>query len=257
MISWETTEPEYKLALEWSDAADGTPVCLDDGVSYDSIHATWTGRLTPSELAMVESIYTGNRLYTLSSTGYLLGPEIDMSGGIEVTILSFDIDGPVDSAVTLYDVTMSVAYGPLVVPDSELVKLQTALALGVPYHAAFPTTTAALADGGNVLSSDLGRASLRSCKWYSSGLTTDMAGQAVAALRQLRGGSFSWVASGDSLPFGPNGGTTSTVLIPTWSVVAESNLTWGLEIFLVQVPDADPGGTFGWGYNWSNEWGGS
>lgn len=48
----ESVSVEYALALDWSEALDGTPVCYDDGAVYDELVSTLTMRLTPSELSM-------------------------------------------------------------------------------------------------------------------------------------------------------------------------------------------------------------
>ena len=238
MISWETTEPEYLLALDWDEAADNTPICYDDGAAYDSIRATLTGRLTPSELADLETAWTTTRGYDITSTGYLLGPEIDMSAGAHVALLDLVVDGPTDSSMALYDVTISVAYGPLDAPSTG--DLSIALIGGVPYHSVKPTTLAYLLCDGDEYSVTAGTAAGNECRWYASGLSTQDAKSAIEALRTLRGSQYEWYPTGAIEPWGPGIEPDSLIWIPAWSVHAESNLTWGLELTLIRDPDNAP-----------------
>ncbi len=239
MISWETTEPEYILALEWSEAADGSPICYDDGVAYDSIRATLTGRLLPDELETLQTAWTTTRGYDITSTGYLLGPEIDMSVGAHVALLDVVVDGPTDSSMNLYDVTIVVAFGPLDAPASG--DISKALSGGVPYHSAHPTTMAYLLCDGDEYSVTAGRAVDRECRWYASGLSTQDAREAVQALRTLRGSQYAWYPTGVVEPWGPGIDPIAMIWIPSWQVVAESNLTWGIEMQLIRdtgtIPD--------------------
>lgn len=239
MISWETTEPEYLLGLEWSEAADGTPICYDDGAAYDSIRAKLTGRLTKAELEELETAYTTTRGYDIISTGYLLGPEIDTSTSVHVALLDLVVDGPTDSSVNLYDVTISVAYGPLDAPPAG--DISKALNGGVPYHSAYPTTLAYLLCDGDEYSVSAGRAVDRECRWYASGLSTQDAREAVQALRTLRGSQYAWYPTGVVEPWGPGIDPIAMIWIPSWQVVAESNLTWGIEMQLIRdtgtIPD--------------------
>ena len=232
MIAWETTEPVYRLALEWTDGADGMPICLDDGSSYDTVEATITGRLLPDELSDLLDAWQGNRGYAIISSGYLLGPEIDMSGGEVVTLLDVIIDGPSDSSCTLYDVTISVGH---TLPSATTAgELGFAFASGVPYAEARPTDTVHALDGGSYITAPVGSAVARRCTWYTSGLTQPYANAICRELRYLRGDQYAWDAIGVEQPFGPGGGTSSFVRIPGWRVIAESNLTWGFEIDVVQ-----------------------
>lgn len=238
MISWETTEPEYLLGLEWSEAADGTPICFDDGAAYDSIRATLTGRLTKAELTDLETAFATTRGYDITSTGYLLGPEIDMSAGTHVALLDLVVDGPTDSSINLYDVTITVAYGPLDAPPAG--DLSPALAGGVPYHSTQPTTFALLLCDGDEYSVTAGKAIDRTCKWYASGLSTADACASVQALRTLRGNQYQWYPTGSVEPWGPGVAPDALIWIPSWQVVAESNLTWGIEMTLIRDPDNMP-----------------
>jgi len=232
VISWETTEPVYRLALDWIDGADGMPVCLDDGSAYDTVEATITGRLLPDELSDLHDAWQGSRLYAMTSTGYLLGPEIDMSAGVTVTLLDVKVDGPSDSSCTLYDVTIVVGYAlSMAITANEL---GFAFASGVPYHESRPTTVAQMFDGGSYGVATTGAAIARRCTWYISGLTQPYANAICRELRYLRGSQYAWDTVGVEEPFGPGGGTSSFVRIPGWRVIAESNLTWGLEINVVQ-----------------------
>jgi len=238
VISWETTEPEYILGLEWSEAADGSPICYDDGTAYDSIRATLTGRLLPDELETLQAAWTTTRGYDITSTGYLLGPEIDMSVGAHVALLDVVVDGPTDSSMNLYDVTIVVAFGPLDAPASG--DISKALSGGVPYHSAHPTTLAYLLCDGDEYSVTAGRAVDRECKWYASNLSTQDAKDAVQALRTLRGSQYEWHPPLAVEPWGPGIDGAAFVWIPEWSVHAESNLTWGIELTLVRNPSVAP-----------------
>lgn len=232
MIAWETTEPVYRLALEWTDGADGMLVCLDDGSQYDTVEATITGRLLPDELSDLLDAWQSSRLYSIASTGYLLGPEIDMAAGVTVTLLDVTVDGPADSACTLYDVTISVGY-PLPTATTGA-SIAPVFVSGVPYHASRPASSARMQDGGAYSVSQVGAATSRRCVWYASGLTTAAAGAICRELRYLRGYQYGWDASGVSYPFGPGGGVSSFVRIPGWRVIAESGLTWGFEVDVLQ-----------------------
>lgn len=239
MISWETTEPEYLLGLEWSTAADGTPICYDDGVAYDYIRATITGRLTPSELQALQTARNASAAYTIASTGYLLGPEIDMSAGVDVAILDIVVDGPTDSSMTLYDVTASVGYGPIPAPPAG--DILAALSGGVPYHTANPTAYRFYdMCSGEYSDVSAGLAIDRECMWYASGLSTQDARAAVQALRALRGSQYAWYPTGAVEPWGPGIEPIAMIWITSWQVVAESNLTWGIEMQLVRDPGNAP-----------------
>lgn len=232
MIAWETTEPVYRLALDWTTGADGMPVCLDDGSEYDTIEATITGRLLPDELSDLHDAWQGLRLYAMTSTGYLLGPEIDMEAGVTVTLLDVQVDGPADSSCTLYDVTIVVGYALTTAVTAG--ELGFAFAYGVPYHASAPASVARGLDGGVYSVASVGAATSRRCVWYVSGLAQPYASAICRELRYLRGSQYAWDTVGVELPFGPGGGVSSFVRIPGWRVIAESNLTWGFEIDVVQ-----------------------
>lgn len=237
MISWETTEPVYRLALDWTVGADGMPVCLDDGSAYDTVEATITGRLLPDELSDLHDAWQGSRLYAMTSTGYLLGPEIDMAAGVTVTLLDVKVDGPSDSSCTLYDVTIVVGYAlPTAVTAGEL---DFAFASGVPYHESRPATVAQMLDGGSYSIAATGSAVARRCTWYVSGLTQPYANAICRELRYLRGDQYYWDTVGVEQPFGPDSFAASFVRIPGWRVIAESNLTWGFEIDVVQEGSAE------------------
>ena len=232
MISWETTQPRYRLALEWTMGADGMPVCLDDGTANDTVEATITGRLLPDELNDLTDAWEGTRLCTITSTGYLLGPEIDMSGGVEVTLLDLQIDGPSDSSCTMYDVTATI--GSALPSGAFTDDLRLALDNGVPYPSSRAASVASQMDGGTYSVIATGGATTRRTKWYVSNLSTQYAGAICRDLRGLRGDQYGWDATGVSHPFGPGGGTSSFVRVVGWSVYAESNLTWGMELDIVQ-----------------------
>lgn len=232
MISWETTEPEYLLGLEWSTAADGTPICYDDGAQYDSIRATLTGRLTKAELEELETAYTTTRGYDIISTGYLLGPEIDTSTSVHVALLDLVVDGPTDSSINLYDVTITVAYGPLDAPP--VGDLTILLSGGVPYHSATPSTLAYLLCDGDEYSVTAGRAIERECKWYAAHLSHQDAASVVRALRNLRGDQATWYPNGGLEPWGPGIEPNALIWITDWQVVADSPMTWGVEATLVR-----------------------
>lgn len=233
MISWETSEPVYRLALDWSIAADGSPICFDDGVAYDSIESTITGRLLPSEMAGLLTAWSGPRTYSIVSTGWLLGPEIDMSSGVSVTLLDLVNDGPVDSSMAAYDVTITVSYGPISAPSSG--DLEIALLSGVPYASAIPGTTSALMDNGATTVSDFDAAIQRSCKWYASYLPNDSAALVAKGLRYLRGGIYNWTPPAGAEPWGPGFPASGDVVITSWTIVADSPMTWGIEMTLVKM----------------------
>jgi len=229
----EAHETTHALALEWTEAADGTPVAYDDGASYDYIESTITVRMTPDELTALETAWqSSTKLYTIYSTGYLLGPLIDMSAGVEVRLMSYQVDQSADSAMTLYDVTIGVHYGPLSAPSAgSLAVVQTR---GRPYHSVAPGAASWITEGGTSDVNAYGRASERSCTWYTHSLTTAQAADVVNALRTLRGSSTTWTAGGVATPWGPGESGTATVWIPEWSVHRESNLLWGVQMELVR-----------------------
>lgn len=229
----EAHETTHALALEWTEAADGTPVAYDDGAAYDYIESTITARLTPSELATLESAWqSSTKLYTIISTGYLLGPLIDMSAGVEVRLMSYQVDQSADSAMTLYDVTIGVHYGPLSAPSAG--SLAVVQSRGRPYHSVAPGAASWITEGGTSDVNAYGRASERSCTWYTHSLTTAQAADVINALRTLRGSSTTWTAGGVATPWGPGEFGTATVWIPEWSVHRESNLLWGVQMELVR-----------------------
>lgn len=232
MISWETSEPVYRLALEWSQAADGTPICYDDGQSYDYIESTLTGRLLPDEMEALNTAWTTNREYVITSTGFLLGPEVDMSAGVMVTLVDVVSDGPVDSSMTMYDVTIKIHYANL--PTLTDGDLRLALSSGVPYHQAIPSTTFNVTARGRAVYTESTVAVDRSCKWYAAHLSQQDAASAVAALRLLRGGQFAWYPNGALEPWGPGIEPNALIWIPDWQVVADSPMTWGIEATLVR-----------------------
>lgn len=224
----ESVQVEYDLALEWTEAADGTPIAYDDGAVYDSIRSTLTLRLQPSELAALEAAWEGDRIWTIDGTGFLLGPTIDHTAGVQVRLESFQVDGPSDSSMSLFDATVTVLYGPMASPSAG--SLALVMSRGVPYHSTRPGSRAWLTDGGGSDVALYGGRSTRSTVWYSNNLTTAQAADVVNALRTLRGSSMVWTATGLSRPFGPEEGQTSNVWIPRWRVLRGSNLTWDVEM---------------------------
>lgn len=229
----EAHETTHALALEWTEAADGTPVAYDDGAAYDYIESTITARMTPDELTALETAWqSSTKLYTITSTGYLLGPLIDMSAGVEVRLMSYQVDQSADSSMTLYDVTIGVHYGPLSAPSTG--SLAVVQSRGRPYHLVAPGAASWITEGGTSDVNAYGRASERSCTWYTHSLTTAQAADVVNALRTLRGSSTTWTAGGVATPWGPGESGTATVWIPEWSVHRESNLLWGVQMELVR-----------------------
>jgi uncharacterized protein (TIGR02145 family) len=229
----ESHENAHVLALEWTEAADGTPVAYDDGAAYDYIESTITARMTPDELTALETAWqSSSKLYTIYSTGYLLGPLVDMSAGVEVRLMSYQVDQSADSAMTLYDVTIGVHYGPLSAPSAG--SLAVVQSRGRPYHSVAPGAASWITEGGTSDVNAYGRASERSCTWYTHSLTTAQAADVVNALRTLRGSSTTWTAGGVATPWGPSESGTATVWIPEWSVHRESNLLWGVQMELVR-----------------------
>ena len=233
MISWETSEPVYRLALDWSIAADGSPICFDDGAAYDSIESTITGRLLPSEMESLLTAWNGPRTYNMTSTGWLLGPEIDMSSGVTVMLIDLVNDGPVDSAMGAYDVTITVSYGPISIPSSG--DVEVALLSGVPYASAIPMSTSALMENGSTSVSDFDTAVQRSCKWYASYLPNDAAALVARGLRYLRGGVYNWTPPAGLEPWGPGLSASGDIMITGWAIVADSAMTWGVEMMLVKM----------------------
>lgn len=232
-ITAEAHETTHALALEWTEAADGTPVAYDDGTAYDYIESTITARLTAAELATLETAWqSSTKLYTIYSTGYLLGPLIDMSAGVEVRLMSYQVDQSADSAMTLYDVTIGVHYGPLSAPSAG--SLAVVQSRGRPYHSVAPGAASWITEGGTSDVNAYGRASERSCTWFTHSLTTAQAADVVNALRTLRGSSTTWTAGGVATPWGPSESGTAIVWIPEWSVHRESNLLWGVQMELVR-----------------------
>lgn len=230
----ESNQVRYVLAIDWDEATDGLPVGYDDGTAYDYIEATLTARLTPAELQTVETAWqSATRNLTIESTGFLLGPTIDTSTpGVEVRIMDFKIDGPADSAMTLFDVTMEVRKGSLSAPTSG--SLSVVQSRGVPYHSDAPLAAAWGTEAGGTDVSTYGRVSTRSCMWYSAGLTNAQAADVVNALRTLRVSTTAWNTSGNALPFGPGQGNSYTVYIPSWELIRESNLSWMAKLELVR-----------------------
>ena len=147
------------------------------------------------------------------------------------------MDGPADSSCALYDVTISVGYAlPAATTGASIAPVFVS---GVPYHTSRPSSSARAHEGGTYSVSQVGAATSRRCVWYASGLTTAAARAICRELRYLRGDQYGWDASGVSYPFGPGGGVSSFVRIPGWRVIAESNLTWGFEIDVVQEGSAE------------------
>lgn len=230
----ESVSVEYALALDWSEALDGTSVCYDDGAQYDEIVSTVTMRLTPSELTAWEAAFQGDREMTFEHwTGLPLGPEIDVSGGtVTATILDFVVDGPADSSMTLFDVTAILQYGPLSAPSAG--SITPVLANGVPYHSSRPSTRSLRTAGGTVAQVEYGYESSRRCVWYASGLSRSEIVDAINWLRTLRGGNYLWTASGLNRPFGPGEGQYNNVRFPAWKVSQESSLAWGIELEVIR-----------------------
>ena len=230
----ESNQVRYALAIDWDEATDGTPTGYDDGTAYDYIEATLTARLTPAELVTLETAWqSATRILTIESTGFLLGPTIDPSTpGVSVRLMDFTIDGPADSAMTLFDATLVVRKGTLVAPTSG--SLDLVQASGVPYHADAPLATAWGTESGETDVATYGRVSTRSCMWYTEGLTNAQAADVVNALRTLRVSTTAWNTSGNALPFGPDQGNSHTVYIPSWELVRQSNLSWMAKLELVR-----------------------
>lgn len=229
----ESVQVRHVLALTWDEATDGTPVAYDDGVEYDYIEATWTARLLPAELQTVEAAWqSSTRIISVESSGWLLGPTISTASATNVRIMDFRIDGPADSAMSLFDVTLDVRYGPMAAPSTG--SLTVVQDRGVPYHTDAPNATAWGTEGGGTDVSTYGRISTRQTQWYSSGLTTAQAADVVHALRNLRGSSTTWTGTGLSRPFGPGQAQSATVWIPALDLVRESNLTWMANLTLVR-----------------------
>lgn len=233
-INAESAEVEYRLSIDWSEAADGTPLAFDDGSAYDYLVGTITARLLPSELTNLEAAWqSSTRLLTIESTGRLLGPTLDTTTpGIEVRMMDFRVDQPADSAMTLFDATMVVHYGPLSAPSPG--SLAAVIARGVPYHTPNPNSAAWTTEGGTSDASAFSRVSTRRTMWYCQGLTHAEASDAVNALRTLRGSTVAWTAPGTGRPFGPGESQFAVVWIPYWRLSRESNFSWMIELELVR-----------------------
>lgn len=233
-ICYESSEIDYALSLDWSETADGTPVAYDDGAAYDYLTTAITARLLPAELTALEAVWqSSTRLLTIESTGRLLGPTLDTtSPGLQVRMLDFRVDQPADSAMTLFDATMAVHYGPLAAPSAG--SLAAVIARGVPYHTPNPNSTAWITEGGTSDVSAFSRVSTRRTMWYCQGLTHAEASDAVNYLRTLRGSSMAWTAPGTGRPFGPGEAQSATVWIPAWKLSRESNFSWMIELELVR-----------------------
>lgn len=233
-INAESSEVDYRLSIDWSEAADGWPLAFDDGAAYDYITATITARMLPDELTTLEAAWqSSTRLLTIESTGRLLGPTLDTtSPGLQVRMMDFRVDQPADSAMTLFDVTMVVHYGPLTSPSPG--SLEAIIARGVPYHTPNPNSAAWVTEGGTSDVSSFSRVSTRRTMWYTTGLTHAEASDAVNALRTLRGSSMVWTAPGTGRPFGPGEAQSATVWITNWKLSRESNFSWMIELELVR-----------------------
>lgn len=233
-INAESAEVEYALSIDWSEAADGTPLGFDDGSAYDYLTATITARLLPAELTALEAVWqSSTRLLTLESTGRLLGPTLDTTApGLEVRMLDFRVDQPADSAMTLFDATMSVHYGPLSAPSPG--SFAAVIARGVPYHTANPNSAAWITDGGSSDVSAFSQVSTRRTMWYCQGLTHTEASNTINALRTLRASTVAWTAPGTGRPWGPGESQFGIVWIPAWKLSRESNFSWMIELELVR-----------------------
>lgn len=233
-INAESAEVAYRLAMDWDVASDGTPIAYDDGAAYDYITATITVRLTPAELAALEAVWqSSTRLLTVESTGRLLGPTLDTTTpGIQARMMDFRVDQPADSAMTLFDATMGLHYGPLSAPSAG--SLAAVIARGVPYHTPHPVTSAWATEGGSTSVVTFSRKSTRSTMWYCSGLTHAEASDAVNFLRTLRASTMVWTAPGTGRPWGPGEAQSATVWIPAWSIHRESNFSWNIELEVVR-----------------------
>ena len=229
----ESVTVEHVLAIDWTEAIDGTPVPYDDGAAYDHLVSTLTLRCTPSELTTLEAVYQSSPpTLLLEGTGFLLGPALDHSAGLTVTLLDLQIDGPADSAMTLFDATIRVHYGPLSAPSAG--SLAVVLGRGVPYHAPAAENAVWATASGAVDSSAFTRRSTRSTRWYCNSLTYAQAADALNALRTLRGSPTIWSATGLGRPFGPGEPQSNTVWIPRWRFFRGSNLTWDIELEVVR-----------------------
>lgn len=229
----EGGEIEYHLGTEWTEAADGSMIGYYDGDDCEYIASTITARLTPNELVSLETAWqSATRLYTITSSGYLLGPTIDMSAGTQVRLMDYVVDQSADSAMTLYDVTLQVHYGPLGAPSAG--SLAYVMAHGRPYHAVTPGAAAWITEGGSSDINSYSRVSTRRAMWYCHGLTTAQAADAVNFMRSHGNSELSWVSGGSATPWGPSQSGSADVWIPSFSVRRESNLTWGVEMELVR-----------------------
>ena len=228
----ESVSYDYRLALDWDTALDGTPICIDDGATYDYIESTITMRLTPTELAEWEAAWEGNGIVYPPGTGRLLGPTVDHSGAdIACTLQDFVIDGPADSAMTLFDVTARLHYNGLGTPSAG--SPSPLMDRGVPYHSIRPGYRSIILDSGGAAVVPYSGASTRMTKWYSSGLTLSEAQDAINWLRTLRGSQYAWTVGGTGFPFGPSESQTNTIWIPAWRCLRESNFTYGFELEIV------------------------
>ena len=231
----EACSVEYRLAIDWGTALDGSPVRMDDGPDYDSLMATMTLRLTPSELTAMEGCYQDDRILTVNGDGRVLGPEIDTLMGVPCSFLSLVVDGPSDPSCTLYDATIQVGYGPLpalVDPPG----VSSIFEHGVPYHSVRPYGQMLLLEDGRAAQVGATARSNRSTKWYTSGVPLYLANSMVRALRNLRGGQFPWGTFGVSKPWGPGEPDfpNTYAWIPSWTVSRESNLSWLFELEVVR-----------------------
>lgn len=231
----ESVSVAYSLALEWSTALDGVPVCYDDGAAYDTLTSTLTLRLEPDELEVWEAIWQGSRIVTFDGwTSLPLGPAYDVSDGMtSASLMDFKVDGPSDGSCRLFDAVAVVQYGPLPMPSAG--DITAALTHGVPYHGSRPLTKALETDGGTVVMLISGSESDRTTKWYSSGLSRAEIVAAIDWLRTSRGDSSTWSAPGVSHPFGPGQPVSASCKFPSWIVSQESNFTWGLELEVVRI----------------------
>lgn len=225
----ETCQVEYLTAIDWTTAIDGSPIGYDDGAQYDAIRSTVTARLTRADVhAILDDIRDNGGMTTLHGTGRLLGPTINTAPGVDVRIIDFIQDQPADSSQALIDCTAVLHYGPLQVPSSGA--LDRVLGVGVPYCGEdLGRKFFAMEDGSSSTVAKTAEV-VRNCKWYSNGLTTHEAAEAVEGLRTVRAGTVSWTPSATAYPFGWGITGPHTVWIPRWKCVRECNLTWAFEL---------------------------
>ena len=225
----ETCQVEYLTAIEWTTAADGSPIGYDDGAQYDAIRSTITARLSPQDvLAMLDDIRANGGVTTLQGSGYLLGPTINTAPGVSVRIMDFTQDQPADATQGLIDCTAVLHYGPLQEPSGG--SLERVLGVGVPYSGGDLGNEFFQMESGESAAVVKTAQVARFCKWYSSGLSTHEAALAVEGLRTVRAGLTTWTPAAIAYPFGYGIAGPHPVWIPRWTCVRDYNLSWSFEM---------------------------